>query len=140
MTGHIDSNCPEKVLYTSQSKPGNNKSVLLIEGKLWSTPVLDSNAKCTVPGLDITANRLFGPAPRTITYLCVWEIKVGSVKGVLSAAEASTITDAITSFRVNFSDIANAPAVEYALPSYPDGKFSILFERPGVLLIIKLLR
>ncbi|SJK97794.1 uncharacterized protein ARMOST_01049 [Armillaria ostoyae] len=109
MTGHIDSNCPEKVLYASQSKPGNNKSVLLIEG------------------IDITANRLFGPAPRTITYFCVWEIKVGSVKGVLSAAEASTITDAITSFRVNFSDIANAPAVEYALPSYPDGKFSILF-------------
>ncbi|KAK0226200.1 hypothetical protein IW262DRAFT_1457427 [Armillaria fumosa] len=107
MTGHIDSNCPEKVLYASQSKLGNNKSVLLIEG------------------LDITANRLFGPVPRTITYFCVWEIKVGSVKGVLSAAEASTIADAITSFRVNFSDIANAPAVEYALPAYPDGKFPI---------------
>ncbi|KAK0195692.1 hypothetical protein F5146DRAFT_1101121 [Armillaria mellea] len=101
MTGHIDSNCPEKVLYTSQSKPGNNKNLLLIEG------------------LDITANRLFGPAPRTITYFCVWEIKAGSVKGVLSAGEASIISDAITSFRVNFLDIANAPAVEYALPCLP---------------------
>ncbi|KAK0484381.1 hypothetical protein EDD18DRAFT_1361385 [Armillaria luteobubalina] len=107
MTSQIDSNCPEKVLYASQSKLRNNKSVLLIEG------------------VNITANRLFGPVPRTITYFCVWEIKVGSVKGVLSAAEASTIADAISSFRVNFSDIANAPAVEYALPSYPDGKFPI---------------
>ncbi|KAK0460992.1 uncharacterized protein EV420DRAFT_1746434 [Desarmillaria tabescens] len=105
ITGYIDSNYPEKVLYTSQPKAPNVKSVLLIEG------------------LDITANRLFGPVPRTITYFCVWEIKVGSIKGILSAAEASTITDAITSFRVNFSDIANAPAVEYALPSYPDVTF-----------------
>ncbi|KAK0486085.1 hypothetical protein IW261DRAFT_776549 [Armillaria novae-zelandiae] len=105
MTGHIDSNCPEKVLYASQLRLRNNKSVLLIDG------------------LDITANRLFGPAPRTITYLCVWEIKVGSVKGVLSAEEASTIADAITSFRVNFSDVVNAPAVEYALPPYPDVTF-----------------
>ncbi|KAK0212569.1 hypothetical protein DFS33DRAFT_1370154 [Desarmillaria ectypa] len=105
MTSHIDSNCPEKVLYASQSKSPNVKGVLLIEG------------------LDITANRLFGPVPRTMTYFCVWEIKMGSIKGVLSAAEASTITNAITSFRVNFSDVANAPAVEYALPSYPDVTF-----------------
>ena len=73
------------------------------------------------PELDITANRLFGPHPKTATYVCIWEIHLGSVKASLSAHQAQIVSAASSSFVVNFSDPLNAPAKEFALPVDPDG-------------------
>lgn len=70
--------------------------------------------------MDITANRLFGPQPRTSTYICVWEIRLGHVKGVLSASEGQILAAVGKTFMLNFVDTANAPAAEFALPADPD--------------------
>ncbi|KAF7321613.1 hypothetical protein MKEN_00682400 [Mycena kentingensis (nom. inval.)] len=82
-----------------------------------------------IDGIDVTANRLFGPMPRTITYVCIWEIKLGCVKTVISAADLAILAAAGRSFQLNFVDAANAPAAVYQIPSYPDVtfvKFSLL--------------
>lgn len=76
-----------------------------------------------LPGIDITANRLFGPQPRTSTYICIWEISLGHVKAILSAAESRILAAAGNTFRLNFMDMANSPASEFALPVDPDGKY-----------------
>ncbi|KAL4251310.1 hypothetical protein ABKN59_005668 [Abortiporus biennis] len=93
--------------------------------KLWSTGASEWNEKETfvIDGLDITAHRLFGAQPHTTTYVCIWEIHVGAVKAVLSAAEARILLAASTAFKLNFSDPLNSPAAEYALPADPDVTF-----------------
>ncbi|KAJ7072266.1 hypothetical protein C8F01DRAFT_1205872 [Mycena amicta] len=73
-----------------------------------------------IDGIDITANRLFGPMPRTVTYVCIWEINIGCVKTILSAHDLRIVSAAVRSFQLNFADVSNAPAAVYQLPSYPD--------------------
>jgi hypothetical protein len=75
-------------------------------------------------GVDITANRLFGPQPRTATYVCIWEINLGRVKAILCASEARLFAAAGNAFRLNFVDFLNAPAAEFLLPIDPDGALS----------------
>lgn len=77
-------------------------------------------------GLDITANRLFGPQPKASTYVCIWETHLESVKASLSAHQAQTLSAAGDSFVMNFSDPLNAPAKEFALPIDLDGKIFTL--------------
>ncbi|THH20420.1 hypothetical protein EW146_g951 [Bondarzewia mesenterica] len=76
-----------------------------------------------IDGLDIIANRLFGPQPRTSTYVCIWEISIGDIKGMLSVFEARVLQAAMDAFSLNFSDVLNAPAAEYAIPLDPDVTF-----------------
>ena len=72
-------------------------------------------------GVDITTHRLFGPQPRTLAYVCIWEIVVGNVKASLSAHEAKALLAAGNTFRLNFVDLVNSPAAEYLPPADPDG-------------------
>ncbi|KAJ7579122.1 hypothetical protein C8J56DRAFT_337033 [Mycena floridula] len=103
ISGWIEPNCPEKVgLISQRNMP---KEILIIDG------------------LDITANRLFGPAPRTLTYVCIWEIHLGDIKGILAAQDATLIAAAGQAFRINFADPLNGPAAEYLPPLYPDLTF-----------------
>ena len=80
-----------------------------------------------LPGLDVTANRLFGHRPATSTYVCIWEIHAGDVKAALNAYEAQLLSAVSSSFGLNFSDPLNAPAKEYAIPSDPDGMHMLPF-------------
>lgn len=73
-------------------------------------------------GLDIIANRLFGPQPRTATYVCIWEIALGSVKASMSANDVTLLTAAANAFRSNFVDVVNAPADEFMPAVDPDGE------------------
>lgn len=73
------------------------------------------------PGLDITANRLFGPQPRNSTYVCIWEIHFGGLKASLSPYQTKLLSAVSTAFGFNFSDPLNAPAKDFAVPSDPDG-------------------
>ncbi|KAE9411411.1 hypothetical protein BT96DRAFT_961320 [Gymnopus androsaceus JB14] len=76
-----------------------------------------------IDGIDITANRLFGPVPRTITYVCLWEIHLGSIKASLSASQAAVLRAAAQAFQINFTDPLNAPANDYQTGVYPDLTF-----------------
>ncbi|KAG0707320.1 hypothetical protein DFH29DRAFT_995117 [Suillus ampliporus] len=76
-----------------------------------------------IDGLNITANRLFGPQPRTRTYVCVWEIGVGPVKARLTSHEGRNLLASLNAFRLNYSDLANAPATEFGVPVDPDVTF-----------------
>jgi hypothetical protein len=82
---------------------------------------------CLMPraGIDITANRLFGPQPRTATYVCIWEVHLGSFRASLSAWEARVFAATGDAFRMNFKDSVNAPAAEYAVPVEPDSECSV---------------
>ncbi|KAJ7218000.1 hypothetical protein GGX14DRAFT_550111 [Mycena pura] len=103
ITGWIETKFSEKMTY-ARLKPRPNELFV-------------------IDGIDITANRLFGPLPRAIAYVCIWEISIGSVKTVLSARDATVLYAAAKSFRINFMDICNAPATVYLLPNYPDITF-----------------
>jgi hypothetical protein len=76
-------------------------------------------------GVDILANRLFGPQPLGAAYVCFWEINVGSVKGAFSASHVRTLRSALDAFAVNYKDPMNAPAAEFALPVAPDGWYRL---------------
>ena len=77
----------------------------------------------TSAGIDITANRLFGPQPKTSTYVCIWELRIGHVKLLLTTLDARLMAAAGNAFRLNFADLANAPAGTYLPPLGPDGGF-----------------
>ena len=74
-------------------------------------------------GVDILANRLFGPQPSAAAYVCFWEINVSSVKGVFSASHVQKMRSALDAFTINYKDPMNAPAAEFALPVAPDGQY-----------------
>lgn len=97
-----------------------SKEALVIEGSENIPSLLNRDTE-THSGIDITANRMFGPQPRTSTYICVWEICLGHIKGVLSASEGRILAAAGNTFILNFGDMVNAPAAEFSLPSDPDG-------------------
>ncbi|KAL0573201.1 Macrophage colony-stimulating factor 1 receptor [Marasmius crinis-equi] len=101
ITSGIQSNLPEKVFFFTPA----NKNILIIDG------------------VDITANRLFGPSPSNLTYVCIWEIDVGHTKACFSASEGSILAAAGKAFRINFADVLNAPASDYMPESYPDLTF-----------------
>lgn len=72
-------------------------------------------------GIDISAYRLFGPQPRTATYVCTWEIQLGQVRTVLSASDARILAAVGNAFRVNFADLFNAPSADFLPRVDPDG-------------------
>jgi len=74
-------------------------------------------------GIDILADRLFGPQPLAAAYVCFWEINFGSVKGVLSASLGQTLQCALDAFAMNYKDPMNAPAAEFVLPVASDGPY-----------------
>lgn len=81
-----------------------------------------SSAKSVTSGMDIVANRLFGPMPRTSTYLCIWEMSFGHLKLDMSLSDAQILAHAGRSFVLGFTDLANAPAAEYMPAIDPDSK------------------
>lgn len=72
--------------------------------------------------MNIVANRLFGPLPRTSTYFCTWDISFGHVKLDMSFVDAQILNHVGKSFRFGFTDLANAPAAEYMIPADPDSE------------------
>lgn len=89
-------------------------------------------------GVNILANRLFGPQPLATTYVCLWEIDVGSVKGVFSASHIRTLRSALDALSMNYKDPMNAPAAEFALALAPDGWYQLALVMTPILITIKL--
>ncbi|KIL66260.1 hypothetical protein M378DRAFT_192008 [Amanita muscaria Koide BX008] len=76
-----------------------------------------------IDGIDIAAHRLFGPLPRAATYVCIWEICLGQIRTILSASDARILAAAGNAFRINFTDLANAPSSEFLPHIEPDVTF-----------------
>ncbi|KAJ7287460.1 hypothetical protein C8J57DRAFT_1431026 [Mycena rebaudengoi] len=93
------------------------------EEMAYTRPKRRSKETIVIDGIDITADRLFGPLPRTTTYVCIWEIRIGAVKTVISARDAAILSAAGNAFRLNFVDASNAPAAEHIVPEPPDVTF-----------------
>ncbi|KAF9070624.1 hypothetical protein BDP27DRAFT_1401949 [Rhodocollybia butyracea] len=104
ISGSIEEHYPESLTYTN-FKSSKSRDILVMDG------------------IDIVANRLFGPVPRTITYVCLWELHFGSIKACLSAPQAAVLQAAGQSFGINFTDPLNAPADDYLTGVYPDLTF-----------------
>ncbi|KAG8747816.1 hypothetical protein FRC10_011261 [Ceratobasidium sp. 414] len=79
--------------------------------------------RLSLQGIDIVANRLFGPEPEVATYLCLWEILPAEISGALSIASVVGLQAAIRAFRINFSDDFNAPSTDFTPTSNPDVTF-----------------
>lgn len=74
-----------------------------------------------IEGIELKANRLFGPQPRAETYLCLWECTMPRVTAYLSPVLLTIASTSIASVAYNFSDIENSPTFIFVPKSLPDG-------------------
>jgi hypothetical protein len=75
-----------------------------------------------VEGIELKANRLFGPQPRAETYLCLWEAVVPRITCSLSIPFVTTLQAVGSSMSYNFADLDNAPKKDYQPAALPDGE------------------
>ncbi|KAL5507471.1 CSF1 [Sanghuangporus vaninii] len=90
---------------------------------LLSHALIRTSRQLSISGMHITANRLFGPQPHTTTYVCIWNISFGDVKGSLKTTEIQTLIAAGKSFVHGFIDPFNAPSSDYMIPADRDATF-----------------
>jgi hypothetical protein len=74
-----------------------------------------------VEGIELKANRLFGPQPRAETYLCLWEAVVPRITCSLTIPFVATLQAVFSAMAYNYSDIENAPSAIYQPAALPDG-------------------
>ena len=117
--GDVESHSTDQSLLHRLNERDLSHSAIVLDGAFSSSR--DDMFSQSLPELNITANRLFGPHPKTATYVCIWEIHLGSVKASLSAYEARIVSAASNSFAIDFSDPLNAPAKEFVISADPDG-------------------
>ncbi|WVQ79015.1 hypothetical protein IAT38_001107 [Cryptococcus sp. DSM 104549] len=86
-------------------------------------PLLSSDEAIFIEGLELKANRLFGPQPRATTYLCLWEAVLPKISAFLNPAFVATLQAAGRAVVYTFSDPDNAPDKIYSLKSPPDVTF-----------------
>ena len=122
ISGHVLPEYSDNALFTSPKKLLRDE-VLFIEGRslVHSCP-RPCFPKFLLSGINIIANRLFGPPPRTSTYVCIWELDLGRVKGKVPIMDGRVILSSAAAFSLNFTDPLDAPAPDFALPLDPDSK------------------
>ncbi|WVW81321.1 hypothetical protein I302_103312 [Kwoniella bestiolae CBS 10118] len=73
-----------------------------------------------IEGIEVKANRLFGPQPHATTYLCLWEIVIPKVSAFLSPDLVAVLQAAGRSMGYTFSDPENGPSEIYVPKTPPD--------------------
>ncbi|KAF8940858.1 hypothetical protein BGZ58_004326 [Dissophora ornata] len=100
----------------------------------WSKKVKDvgpSSAKASrgdqnylfVDGISIYAHRLFGPLPKTTTYVANWKLDIGSIYGQIKPSFLLGVSSFAKAFVYNMKDGDNAFPPEYATVTPPDITF-----------------
>lgn len=74
-------------------------------------------------GINIRANRLFGPQPKATTYFCLWELSLSRVSAFLSPEFTNTLAAVGRAVGYNYPDHDNAPASIYIEKTPPDATF-----------------
>ncbi|VDB95270.1 unnamed protein product [Peniophora sp. CBMAI 1063] len=95
------------------------------EREIYATPSQwrPTSEQLHIDGLTVGITALYGPQPLTASYMWMWEVQLGEIKGSLSSADTRTFGVAFGSFWTNFKDPFNSPAADYAIQSRPDGNF-----------------
>ncbi|CAG8534527.1 10421_t:CDS:10, partial [Acaulospora colombiana] len=73
--------------------------------------------------LNVYAHRLYGPLPKTATYVCNWDINVGAISGQLKPSFLLSATSFGKAFGYHFVDDENALPAMYVVPLDPDVTF-----------------
>jgi hypothetical protein len=73
--------------------------------------------------LNIHAHRLFGPLPKTATYVCNWDINIGTISGQLKPSFLLSATSFANTFAYHYVDKENALPAKYVIPLDPDVTF-----------------
>ncbi|GAA5833329.1 hypothetical protein JCM11251_005205 [Rhodosporidiobolus azoricus] len=76
-----------------------------------------------VQGLEIGANRLFGPQPRTAVYCCDWSFYLGSLVGSVPPSFLQALSRVGTAVGTTFSDDDNSLLPDFSIPVDPDATF-----------------
>ncbi|KAF9388519.1 hypothetical protein CPB97_000885 [Podila verticillata] len=76
-----------------------------------------------VDGIDIYAHRLFGPLPKTTTYVANWKLDIGSIYGQIKPSFLLGVASFAKAFAYNLVDGDNAFPPEYATVTPPDITF-----------------
>lgn len=74
-------------------------------------------------GIEVNANRLFGPQPRTATYMCIWSFHFGSIVGSVLPSFLNAISRMASCFAINFSDRDNSLPADFDVILDPDATF-----------------
>lgn len=88
-----------------------------------STPLAKDQDVVFVEGVDIKANRLFGPQPKGTTYICLWELSFGHVSAFLTPTFTDTLAAVGSAVGYNYTDRDNAPSAVYLAKTPPDATF-----------------
>ncbi|KAF9576307.1 hypothetical protein EC968_009281 [Mortierella alpina] len=74
-------------------------------------------------GISIYAHRLFGPLPKTTTYVANWKLDIGSIYGQIKPSFLLGVSSFAKAFAYNLKDGDNAFPPEYATVTPPDITF-----------------
>lgn len=74
-------------------------------------------------GISVYAHRLFGPLPKTTTYVANWKLDIGSIYGQIKPSFLLGVTSFAKAFAYNLKDGDNAFPLEYATVTPPDITF-----------------
>ncbi|WVF66596.1 hypothetical protein IAT40_001336 [Kwoniella sp. CBS 6097] len=107
---------PTYVVATSQLDDAYNKGY---------APSFSGKDAIFVEGIELKANRLFGPAPQATTYLCLWEATIPKVSAFLSPRFMSTLKAVGRAVAYTFPDPDNGPAEIYVPKVPPDAPSGI---------------
>ena len=76
-----------------------------------------------VDGISVYAHRLFGPLPKTTTYVANWKMDIGSIYGQIKPSFLLGVSSFAKAFIYNMKDGDNAFPPEYATVTPPDITF-----------------
>jgi hypothetical protein len=71
----------------------------------------------------VNANRLFGPQPRTATYMCIWTFHFGAIVGSVPPSFLKAISRMASCLAINFSDRDNSLPADFDVILDPDATF-----------------
>ncbi|KAG0198078.1 hypothetical protein BGX28_008431 [Mortierella sp. GBA30] len=76
-----------------------------------------------IDGIAVYAHRLFGPLPKTTTYVANWKLDIGSIYGQIKPSFLLGVSSFAKAFAYNLKDGDNALPPEYATVTPPDITF-----------------
>ncbi|KAG0277971.1 hypothetical protein BGZ95_004994 [Linnemannia exigua] len=92
-------------------------------GKIGTKPSRSDQNYLYIDGISVYAHRLFGPLPKTTTYVANWKLDIGSIYGQIKPSFLLGVTSFAKAFAYNLKDGDNAFPLEYATVTPPDITF-----------------